>query len=305
MKTLLTIALMVVFAGVLPGQSYKDTIPKKFPCHTDLAKAKAEGKAKGKPVFVFVGTNCDNHPKLAAQLREMGVLCHQETLNGVNDKRVAIILQGGGEGYTLESKISDQTPAKLMKIYAETLPPPVNAPRAGIAEEVRLVPAPQQLTYGSGCRGYQAGGCYGQQAGGCKGFTAGFGTASTYTVGSGCVGGGSDLNRAGFTVAVTAPPAANYRQSLPAVTFGGVAPVGRGAPAVAYGRTETFAAGNVPYGASLTNGTYATSTGDPPGPGVFGVPGAGWPFDGPFRRMGRKATGYDPGPARKTVRAGF
>jgi hypothetical protein len=164
-------------------------------------------------------------------------------------------------------------PARAVPVYSP--PPPPIQPPAGCRG------------YTAGCRGFQASGsCYGTPrtapTAGCRGS-------------SGCVGGFTGGYQMGVPVQM-APRST-------AVTLR--APVGRSAPAVGYGATENYAAGNVPYGASLTNGTYATPTGQPPGPGLLGVPGAGFPFDGPIRRTLRMAAGYDPGPARRTVRAGF
>lgn len=71
-----------------------------------------------------------------------------------------------------------------------------------------------------------------------------------------------------------------------------------------YGAAKAMSYGNS-YGTLMGNGQYMTPTGLPPGPGVFGVPGAGFPFDGPIRRALRGASGFDPGPRVGSVKAGF
>jgi hypothetical protein len=180
----------------------------------------------------------------------------------------------------------------LAPAYAPAYAPPAYA----------LPAAP--LYAGTGCRGFSAGSCTGRQGGGCQGgymlvpVAAGCqgragGSCHGFAAGAGCYGG-----------AAFAP---GYAQPVPAYTgaYATPAPVGLAAPALYAGPREVYAAGNVRYGDSLSNGAYATPTGRPPGPGMLGVPGAGFPFDGPIRRTLRNAAGYDPGPAKGTVRAGW
>jgi hypothetical protein len=173
-----------------------------------------------------------------------------------------------------------------------TLPPVYAAAPAPVYAPAYAAPA-GPLYAGTGCRGYSAGGCHGQQAGGCQGRQGGY---MLVPVAAGCQG------RQGGGCHGFAAGAGCYGGPAFAAGYGAV-PVYGGA--VYAGPRELYAAGGVQYGASLSTGQYATPTGLPPGPGVLGVPGAGWPFDGPVRRTLRGAAGYDPGPAKGTVRAGW
>jgi hypothetical protein len=209
--------------------------------------------------------------------------------------------------------VSAQERGTRVRVAVDVPPPVVGAPVAAAPVYAPAYAAPAYaapayappLYAGAGCRGYSAGGCTGQQ-GGCQGRQGGYmlvpvaagcqgragGSCHGFAAGAGCHGGAAFA--AGYAVPAYGAPA-----------YATPAPVGRGAPALYAGPREVYAAGNVRYGDSLSNGTYATPTGLPPGPGVLGVPGAGFPFDGPIRRTLRNAAGYDPGPASGTVRAGW
>ena len=95
-----------------------------------------------------------------------------------------------------------------------------------------------------------------------------------------------------YLSACEVPARVTYSYSAPPVMYSTGSMMYSSAGPMMYG-----SAMGAPYGARFMDGTYATATGLPPGPGVLGVPGARFPFDGPLRRMMRRAAGYDPGPA--------
>ncbi len=141
-------------------------------------------------------------------------------------------------------------------------------------------------------------------------------SASCATCGPGCTcGPACRCTPTAWAASCTAvPPAARvaYTSALP-VTYT-AAPIYYGS-AVSYAPPPTFTYGGsfasgppvtvwesgIPplrYGTPLPDGSYATPSGRPAGPGIVSIPGAGFPFDGPVRRGIRAGFGYDAGPTR-------
>lgn len=150
-----------------------------------------------------------------------------------------------------------------------------------------------------------AGGCTGRMGGsGCTGFSAGM---TVYQSG-GCSGGGRTAMYAsggcsglqGGSVGFVTAPSPSYTvyatPSAPTITYAVPAQtaVYGGVPVKVSG-PGMYASGQAPYGAKVGRGEWATPSGNPPPPEIFGVAGARFPLDGPVRRGIRAFWGYDPG----------
>lgn len=109
-------------------------------CHTDYATAAKEAEKTGKPLVVWVGVQCVEHPGLRKAL-DSAVHCHATEWHKNKEARIVIQGSDGNEYYVTPEKIKADTADKLKAKWELPYVPPVRGD-ARISEEVFYRPAP-------------------------------------------------------------------------------------------------------------------------------------------------------------------
>ena len=81
-------------------------------CHFDYEEAVAESRRLRKPLVLWIGVKCTEHPTLRRDLRD-AVHCHLASHNNDRTPRIAIEDRNGNEWYVRAENIGPDTARKL------------------------------------------------------------------------------------------------------------------------------------------------------------------------------------------------
>lgn len=85
-------------------------------CHFDYEQALAESRRSRKPLVLWIGVRCTQHPTLRRELSD-AVHCHVASHNNDRTPRVAIEDRDGSEWYVRAENIDAETARKLRVMW--------------------------------------------------------------------------------------------------------------------------------------------------------------------------------------------
>lgn len=103
-------------------------------CHKDYTAAVREAERTGKPMVLWVGVQCTDHPELRKDLRN-AVHCHMARRAGQREPGVVIIGGDGIEYVVRPEKINATTADKIREAWARPYVPPIRGD-VRISEEI-------------------------------------------------------------------------------------------------------------------------------------------------------------------------
>ena len=93
-------------------------------CHTDYTAAVREAERTGKPMVLWVGVQCSDHPELRRSLKD-AVHCHMARRAGQREPGVVIIGGDGIEYVVRPEKIGPNTADRIREAWARPYVPPI------------------------------------------------------------------------------------------------------------------------------------------------------------------------------------